>query len=200
MKTPPISDLLARRKPGYALEQAFYTDPDIFRMDMETIFYRDWLFVAPACDLPKPGSYITHQVGDYGVIIVRGQDGAIRAFHNSCRHRGSVLCKASKGTNPKIVCPYHQWTYELDGRLLWAREMGDDFDPSQHGLKTVHCRELAGLVYICLAPVAPGERSASALVGDDFETPIDADAPAADTPDGDAADAEADADVDEAGA
>lgn len=112
---------------------------------METIFYRDWLFVAPTCDLPKPGSYITHQIGDYGLIIVRCQDGAIRAFHNSCRHRGSVLCKASKGTNPKIVCPYHQWTYELDGRLLWARDMGEDFDASQHGLKPVHCRELAGL-------------------------------------------------------
>jgi stachydrine N-demethylase len=155
MNTPPISELLARRKPDHALEQAFYNDPEIFRMDMEMIFYRDWLFVAPACDLPKPGSYITHQIGDYGIIIVRGHDGEIRAFHNSCRHRGSVLCKASKGTNPKIVCPYHQWTYELDGQLLWARDMGDDFDASQHGLKTVHCRELAGLIYICLATVAP---------------------------------------------
>ncbi len=155
MNTQPISELLARRRPGYALEQAFYTDPEIFRMDMETIFYRDWLFAAPACELPKPGSYITHQVGAYGVVIVRGQDGEIRAFHNSCRHRGSVLCKAAKGTNPKIVCPYHQWTYELDGRLLWAREMGDDFDPSLHGLKHVHCRELQGLIYICLATEAP---------------------------------------------
>lgn len=155
MTTQPISDLLARRRPGYALEQAFYTDPDIFRMDMEAIFYRDWLFVAPVCELPKAGSYITHQVGAYGVIVVRGHDGEIRAFHNACRHRGSVLCKAPKGTHPKIVCPYHQWTYELDGRLLWAREMGEAFDPAQHGLKMVHCRELAGLIYICLAQVAP---------------------------------------------
>ena len=155
MNTQPISEMLARRKPGYALEQAFYTDPDVFRTDMETLFYREWLFVGPVCDLPKAGSFITHQVGDYGVIIVRGQDGAIRAFHNSCRHRGSVLCKASKGTNPKIVCPYHQWTYELDGKLLWAREMGPDFDPSQHRLKPVHCRDLAGLLYICLAEEAP---------------------------------------------
>jgi transposase len=91
----PISDLLARRRPGYALEQVFCTDPEIFRADMETIFYRDWLFVAPACELPKSGSYITHQVGDYGVIIVRGADGEIRAVHNACRHRGSILCKAA---------------------------------------------------------------------------------------------------------
>ncbi|GGO53757.1 Rieske 2Fe-2S family protein [Roseovarius pacificus] len=153
--TQPISDLLARRRPGYALEQAFYTDPDIFRADMETIFYRDWLFAAPACDLPKPGSFVTHRIGDYGVIIVRGGDGEIRAFHNTCRHRGSILCKAARGNAPKLVCPYHQWTYELDGRLLWAREMGDDFDASQHGLKPVHCRELEGLIYICLAAEAP---------------------------------------------
>ncbi|MBC7317491.1 MAG: aromatic ring-hydroxylating dioxygenase subunit alpha, partial [Chloroflexi bacterium] len=69
--------------------------------------------------------------------------------------RGSVLCKTRKGTNPKLVCPYHQWTYELDGKLLWARDMGPDFDASKHGLKPVHCRVLAGLVYICVAKDAP---------------------------------------------
>ncbi|MEM8992767.1 MAG: aromatic ring-hydroxylating dioxygenase subunit alpha [Pseudomonadota bacterium] len=147
--------LLAARKPGYALERPFYTEPDIFEADLEAIWYRNWLFAIPACELEKPGAYVTHKVGAYRVIIVRGQDGAIRAFHNACRHRGSIICKASKGNAPKLVCPYHQWTYELDGRLLWARDMGADFDASAHGLKPVHCRELAGLVYICLADEAP---------------------------------------------
>jgi Rieske 2Fe-2S family protein len=149
------TELLARRVPGHALEQGFYTDPSIFQTDMESIFYRDWLFAIPACELEKPGSYVTHQVGEYGIILVRGADLAIRAFHNTCRHRGSILCKAAKGNAPKLVCPYHQWTYELDGKLLWARDMGPDFDPSKHELRTVHCRELAGLVYICLADEAP---------------------------------------------
>ena len=153
--TQMINKLLSRRRPGYALEQAFYTSPEIFQEDLERIFYREWLFVTPACELPKSGCYVAHQVGAYGVIIVRDANGEIRAFHNSCRHRGSVLCKASKGNTPKLVCPYHQWTYELDGKLLWAREMGDGFDPQQHGLKPVHCRELAGLIYICLADQAP---------------------------------------------
>ncbi|MEL7347173.1 MAG: aromatic ring-hydroxylating dioxygenase subunit alpha [Pseudomonadota bacterium] len=147
--------LLAARKKGYALERPFYTDPRVFAADLEAIWYRDWLFAIPACELEKPGAYVTHQVGAYRVIIVRGQDGAIRAFHNSCRHRGSIICKAAKGNVPKLVCPYHQWTYELDGRLLWARDMGPDFDAAAHGLKPVHCRELAGLVYICLAEEAP---------------------------------------------
>ena len=130
-----VQSLLAARRPNHSLPRAFYTDPDIFQLDLERIWYRSWLFAVPACELPKPGSYVTHKVGLYSVIIVRGTDGAIRAFHNTCRHRGSTLCRATKGTNPKIVCPYHQWTYELDGRLLWARDMDADFDASQHGLK-----------------------------------------------------------------
>ncbi len=150
-----ITDLLARRRSGYSLERPFYTAPEIFDLDMQNIFYREWLFAIPAAQLTKGGSYVVHTVGDYSVIIIRGQDGVIRAMHNSCRHRGSVLCKVASGHVPKLVCPYHQWTYELDGKLLYARDMGADFDASQHGLKSVHCRELCGLVYICLADEAP---------------------------------------------
>lgn len=148
-------DMLSRRTPGHSLEQAFYTDPQIFDLDMETIWYRDWLFATPVAALPKGGSYVTHKVGPYRVIIVKGQDGEIRAFHNTCRHRGSVICKGASGNVAKLVCPYHQWTYELDGRLLWARDMGPDFDAAAHGLKPVNCRTVSGLVYICLADEAP---------------------------------------------
>ena len=150
-----VSDLLARRKAGHSLEQPFYTSPEIFALDMSRIFYREWLFAIPSAVLPKAGSYVVHKVGTYSMIIVKGQDGVIRAFHNSCRHRGSVLCKTAQGHVPKLVCPYHQWTYELDGRLLYARDMGADFDPADHGLKPIHCRSVAGLVYICLADEAP---------------------------------------------
>ncbi|WP_346900562.1 aromatic ring-hydroxylating dioxygenase subunit alpha [uncultured Roseibium sp.] len=148
-------DLLNRQRPGYSLDQAFYVDPDLFALDLERIHYRDWLYAIPTCAVPKPGSYVNHRVGAYGLMIVRGQDGQIRAFHNTCRHRGSIICKGASGHVPKLVCPYHQWTYELDGRLLWARDMGGDFDPAAHGLKPIHCRDLAGLVYICLADQAP---------------------------------------------
>ena len=150
-----VLSLLMSRKPNHSLPRAFYTDPDVFQIDLERIWYKNWLFAVPDCELPKAGSYVTYRVGLYSVIIVRGSDGVVRAFHNSCRHRGSTLCRTAKGTNPKIVCPYHQWTYELDGRLLWARDMDADFDPSLHGLKPVHCRDVAGLIYICLAEEAP---------------------------------------------
>ncbi|SUZ32853.1 Anthranilate 1,2-dioxygenase large subunit [Roseibaca ekhonensis] len=155
---PRDSDMLAqlmRRKPAHSLPRALYTDPDMYEVDLDRLWYTEWLFAIPGCEIPKTGNHITVQVGAYSVIIVRGTDGVIRAFHNSCRHRGSRICKAAKGSAPKLVCPYHQWTYELDGRLLWARDMGPEFDPAQHGLKPVHCRDAAGMVFICLAEVAP---------------------------------------------
>ncbi|VDS09989.1 Anthranilate 1,2-dioxygenase large subunit [Paracoccus haematequi] len=150
-----IHDLLARRAPGHALEQPFYTSAEVYQLDLETIFYREWLYAIPAAQLVKAGNYATLKVGAYNVVIVKGGDGVIRAFHNSCRHRGSIVCKEREGKVAKLVCPYHQWTYDLDGRLIWANNMGPDFDPTKHGLKPVHSRDLNGLIYICLAETPP---------------------------------------------
>jgi Rieske 2Fe-2S family protein len=91
------------------------------------------------------------QIGTYPVVVVRDREGKIRAFHNSCRHRGSRVCTTAKGTSARLVCPYHQWTYDLDGKLLFARQMADDFDPSAHSLKPVACESVAGYIFICLA-------------------------------------------------
>ncbi len=146
---------LKNRREGYSLEQPFYTDAEYFKLDMEMIYYRDWLFIGHDCEVARPGNFFTVQVGDYPVVIVRGRDHVIRAFHNTCRHRGSRVCAAERGSSAKLVCPYHQWTYELDGRLLYARQMGDDFDASQHSLKPVHCESVGGYIFICLANSAP---------------------------------------------
>ncbi len=144
-------DRLQRRRPGFSLEQPFYTDPDYFKVDMDLIWYRDWLFVGHYCEILKPGSYFTVQVGIYPVVVVRGQDGVIRALHNTCRHRGSRVCTAHKGTAAKLVCPYHQWTYNLDGSLAFARQMGEDFCKDDFGMKPVACESVAGYIFICLA-------------------------------------------------
>ena len=152
------SDVLAlvrSRRLNHSLPRGLYVDPGVFQTDLERIWYKEWLFAIPACEIPKRGNYVVYKVGDYSAIIVRGEDGTIRAFHNSCRHRGSVVCNKPKGSRPKLVCPYHQWTYNLDGSLVFARDMGPDFDPKQHGLRPIHCRDVAGLVYICLAETAP---------------------------------------------
>ena len=147
--------LLRSRREGFTLPRPFYVDPQVFRADMETIWYREWLFVGHDCELDRPGAFFTVQVGDYPVILVRDLKGKIRAFHNTCRHRGSRVCAAERGSGVRLVCPYHQWSYDLDGRLLFARQVADGFDKSAYGLKPVACESVAGYLFICLAEAAP---------------------------------------------
>ena len=112
-------DMLARlgaRRQNYSLDRDLYCDDGVFQMDLEHVFYREWLFAIPSCEIPKTGNFATLQVGAYPVVITRAADGMIRAFHNVCRHRGQRLCAKETGSTPKLVCPYHQWTYDLNGK------------------------------------------------------------------------------------
>ncbi len=156
MLTPSdITAEIAAQRPMHALTRDLYCNPGVYRADLDQIWYREWLFATSAARLVKAGSYATLQVGAYPVVVVKGQDGTVRAFHNVCRHRGQRLCAKPEGTTAKLVCPYHQWTFDLDGRLLFARAMQEGFDPAAHGLKPVHCDVAAGMVFICLADDAP---------------------------------------------
>jgi len=150
-----IHQQISRRKRNFSLSRDLYCDQAVYNADLDEIFYKEWLFAIPACELQKAGAYATLQVGAYPVILIRGADGRIRGFHNVCRHRGQRLCAQVSGTTPKLVCPYHQWTYDLDGKLLFARDMGENFDASAYGLKKVHCVDLGGVIYICLADIPP---------------------------------------------
>jgi glycine betaine catabolism A len=150
-----ILDRLQRRKHETALEREFYCGEEEYRLDLEMIWYRDWLFVGHDCEVPNPGNYLTVQIGEYPVVVVRDRNGELRAFHNACRHRGSRICSAERGTATRLVCPYHQWTYHLDGRLFAARDMGEGFDRSQYGLHVVHCTSVGGYIFVCLAKAAP---------------------------------------------
>ncbi len=151
LSTAQIADQLANRRPAYSLSHPLYCDEGVYQADLEQIWYRDWIFAVSAAQLGKGGSYATLQIGAYPVVVVKGNDGVIRAFHNVCRHRGQKLCAKPTGSAPRIVCPYHQWTFDLDGKLLYARAMQEGFDPAAHGLKPVHCAVAAGMVFVCLA-------------------------------------------------
>ena len=140
---------------GFSLPGAFYNDDDLFKADIEAIFYKEWLFVGPECEIPNAGDYVTLTVHDAPIIVLRDNEGKIRAFHNSCRHRGSRLCDKSRGHTGRLVCPYHQWTYELSGELVSTRFMGEDFDAGKFPLKPVHVTSVEGLLYICLADTPP---------------------------------------------
>lgn len=150
-----IDALLRQRQAGHSLPQALYTSAETFDFDMAAIYGESWLSVAMECELPRPGSYISLMIGQWPVIIVRDKLGDIRAFHNSCRHRGSLICQPGSGTSPKLVCPYHRWTYDLDGSLFAATRMPADFDKSTHGLKPVAMECIAGAIFICLGDTPP---------------------------------------------
>ncbi len=143
-------DLLLRRKPDWSLDQPFYVDQDLFDLEMELFFGRHWLFAALTCELPHPGDWVRVDIGRDSIIIVRSKGGDIGAFHNTCRHRGSRLCSEERGHAERFVCPYHQWTYDLEGRLTGTRLMGGCFDKSDFELSRVNVGVLAGYVFIKL--------------------------------------------------
>ncbi|MGI8527665.1 MAG: aromatic ring-hydroxylating oxygenase subunit alpha [Pseudolabrys sp.] len=147
--------LLDDYRPGYSLPQAFYASDDIFDADLASVFAREWLFVGNTCEIKTPGDYLTFEIGAASVIVLRGSEGEVRAFHNTCRHRGSRICLKEAGHAKRLVCPYHQWVYELDGRLRNARQMPADFDKSAFGLKPAPVEVICGMIYISLADAPP---------------------------------------------
>jgi Rieske 2Fe-2S family protein len=151
-----VERLLRERRVGHTLPGPCYVDPDVHRLDLERIWYREWIFVAHAADVPEPGSYVTVAVGDHRIVIVRGGDDRIRAMHNVCRHRGSLVCTETAGTaRRRLVCPYHQWSYELDGTLARARAAGD-VDAAVLGLGPVACEVVAdSMIFVSLADDPP---------------------------------------------
>ena len=131
-----------------------YTDAAVFAAEQERIFERTWNCVARAADLADPGAFRTVTVGRESVLLVRGRDGAVRAFLNVCRHRGARLCVEPEGRVRRLQCPYHAWTYALTGELIAAPNLAamPDVGRAEHGLHTVHLREWLGYLWVCLAP------------------------------------------------
>ena len=143
-----IASLIASRKAGHTLDQAFYRDPDIFELDMDVLAHK-WTLIDHASRLPKKGDYLVVDLGAAdSYIIVRGNDDQIRGFHNVCRHRGSRLCDSGEGHTSLFVCPYHSWSYRLDGSNKAAREMPPEFDGNTHGLVEVGVRVMHGLIFL----------------------------------------------------
>jgi glycine betaine catabolism A len=164
MNLERIGALFNERRADHTLPQALYTSQQVFDFDMAAIYANSWLMIGMDCELPKSGSFISMMVGKWPVLITRDRGGDIRAFHNSCRHRGSMICAVGSGTAPKLVCPYHRWTYDLDGSLFAAGRMPDDFDKGEHGLKPVALKNVGGALFICLSNTPPAF--------DEFETKL----------------------------
>ncbi len=136
----------------------YYTDPDVFEREQRLILERMWICAVRSADLATPGAFQQVQVGRESVLVVRGRDGGLRAFLNVCRHRGAKLCTEPSGqVRRDLQCPYHAWTYGLDGRLVAAPNLTrmPDVDRVAYGLHRVHLREWLGYAWVSLAEVPP---------------------------------------------
>jgi len=142
------------------LPREYYTSAEIYAEEMDRIYTRHWLCVGRAAELANPGDFVVRSVARESVIVVRGQDGAVRAFYNVCRHRGTRLCEEERGRfSETIQCPYHAWTYTLDGSLIGAPHMNEvaGFDKRDYPLHAVALETWEGFLFLNLAPPAGRE-------------------------------------------
>lgn len=137
---------------GWSLPAWTYSDPEFFALEKERVFAPAWQVVCHESDLPNPGDWHSLEYIGESVIVVRGKDMVLRAFANVCRHRGSRLLDGAIGCAKKLVCPYHAWTYDLDGSLTGVPDSGSypDLDKSQHGLAPVSIEIWRGFVFVRL--------------------------------------------------
>jgi apoptosis-inducing factor 3 len=134
-----------------------YTDQTIYEREVEKIFHgRTWNCVALECEVPKPGDFIRSNVGPTSVVVVRADDGSINVFENRCSHRAAEFCRELSGNVKEFVCPYHQWSYDLQGSLAGVPfrrgvngkgGMPADFNPAQHGLRRLNVTTHRGVVF-----------------------------------------------------
>ncbi|MFI4890429.1 MAG: aromatic ring-hydroxylating dioxygenase subunit alpha [Steroidobacterales bacterium] len=138
---------LARAMPAWA-----YSHPDLQRLELERVLLPSWQIVCHVNSIPAPGDYLTFDLGPESVIVLRGRDGTIRAFHNVCRHRGARILDGAGNCPGPMTCPYHGWSYRQDGSLVGVpiRDSFPGLDRAQFGLRPVRLDTLLGLVFVAL--------------------------------------------------
>ncbi|MEV5663833.1 aromatic ring-hydroxylating oxygenase subunit alpha [Streptomyces flaveolus] len=160
MTTTPVSPAHRPGSPSLVptLPGRYYTDPEIFRQEQQHVLEAMWFCAVRSADLDRPGAFRTVQVGRENVIVTRNRKGALRAFLNICRHRGARICLEESGeVRRSLQCPYHAWTYDLDGRLIAAPNLTSmpDVDRTAYGLVEVALREWLGYAWVCLGDEPP---------------------------------------------
>ncbi len=137
------------------LPASWYRDPDHYRRELDRFWYARWIAAAREEEIRAPGDWTTVRIGTQSIVLLRDENAKLRGFHNTCRHRGSVLCTGERGSLPRkrIVCPYHAWTYDLQGRLVATprRMETPDFRMEDYRLFDVAVDTWAGFVFVNLA-------------------------------------------------
>lgn len=132
---------------SHLIEQQVLRRDDGYQQQLKSDWYNNWIYLCQSTELPHAGDFVALNVGDYPLIVVRNQNDEINVLNNSCRHRGSRVCQEYKGSGPNLVCPYHQWTYDLDGKLTYARNMMDEINLPALPLKSFACTVINDSVY-----------------------------------------------------
>src|SRR5437868_2583097 len=135
------------------IPSAWYTDERVFRLEQETVFSRSWQFVARADQFSKPGNYVTTEIGGEPIVIVSGNDSEVRGFFNVCRHHAAAVMTDAEGHANQMRCPYHGWTYSLEGELKGTPDFHDvcGFDRSENGLLPVEIATWGKWIFARLA-------------------------------------------------
>lgn len=147
--------------PGFGLPNRYYTDPEILGREMAVLFGRSWQIAGRESDLSEPGAYLTFDVGSEPVLVARGHDMVLHAMFNVCAHRGMRLATGA-GTTRRLVCPYHRWTYDLDGSLVsapYSTHLSGGFDKASVRLPPARVDTWGGFVFVNLDPEAEDLRS-----------------------------------------
>ncbi|WP_018153118.1 aromatic ring-hydroxylating oxygenase subunit alpha [Leeia oryzae] len=141
---------------AHTLPARYYTAEEVFAHEKEHIFARSWLCLGHGSEVAQPNDYFTRKVIGENIAVVRGKDGVLRAFYNVCPHRGHELLKDSGKARNMITCPYHAWTFKLDGELAVARNCENvaNFDKSANGLTPLKVAEYCGFVFVNMDPDA----------------------------------------------
>jgi glycine betaine catabolism A len=159
MSTPPEAGYNGLQKLTEGLPASAYFDPRQYERELQRIWYRNWLYVGRSSDIATPRAFRTFDVGNQKLLLVRDDAGELQAFHNTCRHRGAALCRESSGTmrSGAIICPYHAWTYSLQGELLRtsSKHHPDGFSVADFPLYKIHVREWRGFIFVALADNPP---------------------------------------------
>ncbi len=143
-----IEKLVDSQQHKHSLAREFYTDKVIYERDVDRIFMHSWLYAGHISEVSRPGDWFLFEFANESVIIVRSDENTVTALVNVCQHRGSRIRSEKSGCSRRLTCPYHGWTYALDGRLLVAAYMDEDFDKSKISLHRVRCEVFEGMIFI----------------------------------------------------
>jgi len=155
----PILEEMDQSLPEGEIPAGILSDPEIFELERERVFARSWVYIAHESEIPNPGDYVLRYIVDNRFIVVRDEEGQLRALLDICRHRGMQICRAESGNASHFRCPYHGWTYRNDGSLIGVPSQkaayGDRLDKSQIGLERIRVEAYSGMIFGTLDAEAP---------------------------------------------